>query len=599
MAKLDNIFNKFFPQSQTVGKGIFLYRLAWAIEITIACIGILIGLLIMFQSKGSTSLSEVTLTNVQIDDTLFALIFFIVAIVELTKIPLAYAVYYAQRTFWRVLFIFALVAVNVSTFETIITGFERVNQQRTATIKGYLIEKNSLEKNLIEKRVTVDSDNLNKQIKNFQTANSELNNQINEIENQAAIKKQRIYDNSNNIAQISSLKNEMEGINKKIEKLEDANVKATEQLSKQGFFGQSGKLKTIINNNLVKIEKLEDNRETKRLRLIDAEKDATRNNKSLLDSITNQTNRDKIGLENNLSSNNDKIENLNIQLDRDIELNAKNSDEIKEIQAKIQNLIEKINVEGPQNQVFRIATWFRGFFIVDYEKEIRKIDLHIVKLNNSKYNEKILFWDLPKVATKGEIENIDERISLLEDNKIRNQEKLNLQLATAENRSVYSDLPEEALTFAFWIWFGVLGLIVSITGTLLAFASINLQDPRLHQILNKPNAGFGGVMHRTSKLITALRRYLLNRVKYFMKPIPEKIVEVEKIVEKEVEVEKIVEKIVEKPVIQERIVEKEIEVPKQIEKKIFVHVPLPTDDPEVIKKGPIIYNDKDIDKGKK
>ena len=59
------------------------------------------------------------------------------------------------------------------------------------------------------------------------------------------------------------------------------------------------------------------------------------------------------------------------------------------------------------------------------------------------------------------------------------------------------------------------------------------------------------------------------------------------------EVEKIVEKIVEKPVIQEKIIEKEIEVPKQIEKKVFVHVPFPTDDPEVIKKGPMIYNDKD------
>ena len=61
----------------------------------------------------------------------------------------------------------------------------------------------------------------------------------------------------------------------------------------------------------------------------------------------------------------------------------------------------------------------------------------------------------------------------------------------------------------------------------------------------------------------------------------------------EVEVEKIVEKIIEKPVIQEKIIEKEIEVPKQIEKKVFVHVPFPTDDPEVIKKGPMIYNDKD------
>ena len=32
---------------------------------------------------------------------------------------------------------------------------------------------------------------------------------------------------------------------------------------------------------------------------------------------------------------------------------------------------------------------------------------------------------------------------------------------------------------------------------------------------------------------------------------------------------------------------------KEVERKVFVHVPFPTDDPEVIKKGPMIYNDKD------
>ena len=95
---------------------------------------------------------------------------------------------------------------------------------------------------------------------------------------------------------------------------------------------------------------------------------------------------------------------------------------------------------------------------------------------------------------------------------------------------------------------------------------------------------------RFSRLLAARRKNIWQRTKLLFKP---------KIIEKEIEVEKIVEKIVEKPVIQEKIIEKEIEVPKQIEKKIFVHVPFPTDDPEVIKKGPMIYNNKDIDKGKK
>lgn len=88
------------------------------------------------------------------------------------------------------------------------------------------------------------------------------------------------------------------------------------------------------------------------------------------------------------------------------------------------------------------------------------------------------------------------------------------------------------------------------------------------------------------RLLSAWTKNLRVKTRKLFKP---------NIVEKkvEVEVEKIVEKIVEKPVIQEKIIEKEIEVPKQIEKKVFVHVPFPTDDPEVIKKGPMIYNDKD------
>ena len=46
------------------------------------------------------------------------------AIMELTKIPLATACYYAAKWTWRTIFIVALIAVNYSTFETIIQGFE-------------------------------------------------------------------------------------------------------------------------------------------------------------------------------------------------------------------------------------------------------------------------------------------------------------------------------------------------------------------------------------------------------------------------------------------------------------------------------------------
>ena len=68
-----------------------------------------------------------------------------------------------------------------------------------------------------------------------------------------------------------------------------------------------------------------------------------------------------------------------------------------------------------------------------------------------------------------------------------------------------------------------------------------------------------------------------------------------------VDPEKIVEKIVEKPVEVEKIVIKEVEVPKEIEtlRKEMVYVPLPTDDEELLKKGPFKAPDYDKDKKKK
>ena len=47
-----------------------------------------------------------------------------VGIIELTKIPLASAVYYSQ-TFWiRSIFLIALIAVNISTFETVVADLK-------------------------------------------------------------------------------------------------------------------------------------------------------------------------------------------------------------------------------------------------------------------------------------------------------------------------------------------------------------------------------------------------------------------------------------------------------------------------------------------
>ena len=71
-----------------------------------------------------------------------------------------------------------------------------------------------------------------------------------------------------------------------------------------------------------------------------------------------------------------------------------------------------------------------------------------------------------------------------------------------------------------------------------------------------------------------------------------------KIVKEKVEVE--VEKIIEKPIFKDKVVYVDQEVPREtiIEKKEMVYVPLPTDDEELLKKGPFKAPDYDKDKKK-
>ena len=115
MPNLDNIFNKFFPQSQTTKKGVFLLRMAWGVEILVAFIGLCVGILIIRGAQGVADVSDLTAKGVSLNDLTIGMIFIIVAVVELTKIPLATAVYYSVRLFWRIVFLIALILVNIST----------------------------------------------------------------------------------------------------------------------------------------------------------------------------------------------------------------------------------------------------------------------------------------------------------------------------------------------------------------------------------------------------------------------------------------------------------------------------------------------------
>ena len=581
---LDNIFDRFYPRSQTVQQGIFLLRTAWAVEILLATIGCLFGIILMWKFTDEDA-QVMSFLGISGDGLMMGLIFFMVGIIELTKIPLASAVYYSRTFYIRTVFLIALIAVNISTFETVVAGFERIQNLRTKDFRSYLIQKDTLEDQILEKRIKIDEKNLNKQISDLQLANDKVISQIQKLENSAKSRKNSIEGTSIQSGTVESLQSLIDRDENEIRKLQNDNLESQKLLRDTAWY-KKGAIDDSIKFNKERINNLSDQIKENTEKLSKAKNSMQRNNKNQLDLVDKQSNRSITPLQENLMKNQQLIDKYNDDLDNIADRNKENLTEISSIQKEIDQIVKKIDVEGPDNQVIRVASWFKNYFIIDYELENNKIDREINNLETSKVFNSFFFWRFKTDRSEKEIDVINNQISRLNDQKLLNEQRIIQEREKGATKTVYSDIPQAALTFAFWIWFGVLSFIVSITGTMLAFASLNLRDPRMHDEKQKTQLKRIGLFWWFVRFLSSWTKNLRVKTRQLFKP---------NIIEKkvEVEVEKIVEKIVEKPVIQEKIIEKEIEVPKQIEKKVFVHVPFPTDDPEVIKKGPMIYNDKD------
>ena len=224
MLDLTKTFNKFYPRSQTVSKGVFLIKLAWTVEIIVAIISLLIGIVVVLRAQGYKTAGAVAAIDPSLDDLLFGLIFVIVAIVEITKIPLATAVYFAAKLSWRIIFLIALFLVNVSTFETIVTGFERISRARTATISDLLVKKAGIEKIIYNKRSNIDENIIQKDIDSLVKQKNKILEQITIIETRAASQKNKLADQSANIGEIEGLGREIETYSDEIKSLRGENV---------------------------------------------------------------------------------------------------------------------------------------------------------------------------------------------------------------------------------------------------------------------------------------------------------------------------------------------------------------------------------------
>ena len=597
MPNLDNIFNKFFPQHQTGDKGKFLYRMAWGIEILVATIGLFIGILIIRGAQGVTDASDLMARGISLNDLTIGMIFIIVAVVELTKIPLATAVYYSVRLSWKIVFLIALLLVNVSTFETIVTGFERINRERTKVVDKMIVEYHGIKTKIEQLRENVEVKAFDVDIDKLRDQRTKINSQISEIAVNGQKRIQEILGTGGNQEAINQLKTEINEITKNITNLRNRNSQINTELIKVRFYKKKD-LRAEIDRNNKAIDKYEIDKSTKENELRKLIDDSNRNTSGEVEIIREETKALIKPLNDELEIIASKINDLE-ERQKGFALDAEDKDKkLRELNNRKLELISNSEGNGiddlaPDNQVFRVATWLKGWFVIDYNEEIKKINEQIFNLEKQKVKsitEKGWFDKLTSFFNKNsKLDNdaIDQQILRLQL-QLKDFENKAIKASTYVEESVYADLPRGALIAAFWLWFGVLSFIISVIGTMLAFASLVLLDPRLHIIRNKRTAHWKGLSIRISKFFVLVNKYIWGKIKRFRDP---------KIVEKEVVVEKEVEKIVEKNV-GEKIVYEKVEVPKEVVRKEMVYVPLPTDDENLLKKGPFKAPDYDKDEKK-
>ena len=588
MPNLDNIHFKFFPKAKTAPYGKTLIKFAWVIEIIVATVGLTIAAFLYMRAlDGSEDVSTATtwtekLTE-NIDGVIVSLAFVVVSVVELTKIPLATAFYYAAKTRWKITFIVALILINISTFETIIQGFELGFYKRSnevAKVKQKLEDINSTinekttdtegdKKNILkdESEILNSINSINKQITDV---NIEKNNQIDALKNQSALANPQIETKQKQISESRK-------------SLEAYKIAQDQKISNKNKEISDLELMKIVGQGWGKRKDAENKRKER-----DAKVKIIRNDLRGLEQKTETSIKSKEQFIRTLESEKDKLDG---GLNREITDKISNIEDIAElrkekIQIDLNNKREQLSVVQSRINDFDNKTINYQNEVIDLREQCRIVadDLEKVALDNQTYRFAIKIKSFRGWFTSLSPSSIlpwnwgkEKEVIKVTTNDVKVEEKK----CSSSSAALLSD---DDLNFAFWLWFGTLAFVISVIGTLIALAGLHLQDERMHEIRNRPmKERFARFFRNIAWIPVYINKYIWAGVKRLTKP---------KIIEKEVIVEKEVEKIIEKH-IGEKIIYEKVEVPKEVVRKEMVYVPLPTDDEELLKRGPFTAVDKD------
>ena len=471
---------------------------AWCIELVAASVGLFFAVSRLIQSGSMEEQNWVI--GLQ-----GALPFIAVAIVELTKIPLAYVAYKTVQVKWRLIFGISLGAAMFITFETFFMGFESYQAELTKKLKPKLDEITKLERDISVREEILEQASFELSLE--QELDQQYKQRINqiEIERQSAvdaIEKQLREINAKYSVQTSPLDAQLVQLAEQKAAIEETIEKDRERL-KQTIQGSIAQLTETAQKHEAKSIpevdiKIENLRQEQKLELSDVRQsyESKRNDAAFFMRSTIDKERDAeldklnsgyvqriTDLEDRKASYLKIVDTLPDEIARyereKLEQLSKLDDRerinIQELNDKITSLKEKIAVaqqvakSEPDND--RIKQLRRDQIDADNRLKEQK------QLETQNYNAKQQNLNKQEERKRTAAEEIDELTlkhadacssltTMVADNQIY---RFAMQAFAKDNAC---ELDEKQLSIIKAIWFGSLALIISGLGTMLSLAAL-------------------------------------------------------------------------------------------------------------------------------
>ena len=549
---------------ETTGR--LLYKFAWGFEIIAVSLGLGIALVTLFAGYQAIEASKGP-GNVRLSDQLNVVIaavpFFMVAMVEATKIPLVVTFYTTTKRAWKYFFGICVALAAIITFETALNGLERAFFTLTATIdqpKKELVSVDERLEQLVNERtrleeVTVETieaqynDRYNSELQKLISQTEPLQEQINTL--RASVRTEVVESTERSLEaareERTRLLNAREAeLNAKAAEFETRGAELSAEIQ-----GQRRSLQTQLRTESDKLSQMQRDAD-EAISAAFFTKAAVRNEwNERLSAQSAIVERIRAQL-NSVSSGSSRLQAT------DEEQSARNRirQEYAELIAEQDRIIQRYESEIRQSLGSKesdIATSVEAL-----QSQIRGLE--------SEFQTTVSSYQEARAASYEDYENRTERLTALAETEqdlisqrielsdVINQEVGNNQIYRMamwwSGEESAADVDKKLVRNVAAIWFGSLATLVALMGVVLALASLVLRDPKIQSrdqaTSNRPSA--------LTKLLQTMRRYKLDQRKALRQKT--EIVEVDRVVK--------------------------TEVPVEVVKKEYVHIPFYTNDESLL-----------------